>query len=58
MHEQLRDDADGCHFKECAKSCETRRVERSPHFAQFATELLQNCGRHVSGQVVENTYWG
>ena len=57
MHEQLRDHADGYHFKECAKCCETRRVERSPHIAQFDTELLQNCGRHVSAQVVENTYW-
>ena len=58
MHEQLRDHADGYHFKECAKSCETRRVERSPHIAQFDTELLQNCGRHVLVQVMENTYSG
>ena len=58
MHEQLRDDADGYHFKECAKSCETRRVERSPHFEPFATELFQNCGRHVHVQVVENAYSG
>ena len=58
MHEQLRDDADGYHFKERAKACETRRVERSSHFQPFATELFQNCGRHVHVQVVENAYSG
>ena len=58
MHEQLRDDADGCHFKECAKSCETRLVERSPHFEPFATDLFKNCGRHVHVQAVETAYSG
>ena len=58
MHEQLRDDADGYHFKERAQACETRRVERSSHFQPFATELFQNCGRHVHVQAVENAYSG
>ena len=58
MHEQLRDDADGYHFKERANSCETRRVERPLHFQPFATESFQTCGRHVRVQVVENAYSG